>query len=185
MSTFEYVAIAFSLVFSFAAMRIIAGLPTAIQSDRRYWVHLTFTLFHLFVIAVSFWSFLSLRDASWTLPKFLLTLASPALLFFMACTLIPDDPFTVASWSDYYYSIRKRFWIACMLFLLTGATIATVMLDAPWDHPGRVAHGLGFAVATTGAVSESERVHSALAAVVLTFAPIWTIIAFQPGYFAA
>jgi hypothetical protein len=52
------------------------------------------------------------------------------------------------------------------------------MLDAPWDHPGRVAHGLGFAVATAGAVSESERVHSTLAVMALTFAPILTIIAF-------
>ena len=46
MTLFEYLAIAFSLVLSFAAMRLVAGLPYAVQADRRYWVHLVFVFSH-------------------------------------------------------------------------------------------------------------------------------------------
>jgi len=184
MSTFEYLAIAFSLVYSFGAMRIVEGLPAAIQVERRYWVHLTFMFLHLLLIVISFWAVLSLRDASWTLPKFGLTLAMPALFFYSACTLVPNDPSAVESWRDYYYSIRQRFWIANMMIVITATSIATVMLGVPWDHPGRVPHGFGLIAATIGAVADNERVHSALAVVALTLVIVLSIVAIQPGYFA-
>ena len=37
MTLFEYLAIAFSLVLSFSAMRLVAGLPYAAHPNRRYW----------------------------------------------------------------------------------------------------------------------------------------------------
>ena len=40
MTLFEYLAIAFSLVFSFIAARLVAGLPHALDSSRRYFVYL-------------------------------------------------------------------------------------------------------------------------------------------------
>lgn len=38
MTLFEYLAIAFSLVLSSSAMRLIRALSHALQRDRRYWV---------------------------------------------------------------------------------------------------------------------------------------------------
>ncbi len=63
MTLFEYLAIAFSLVYSFSAMRFVAGLPYATQPGRRYWVHLTFVCLLLIGTAMAFWAFWGFRDA--------------------------------------------------------------------------------------------------------------------------
>ena len=96
MTLFEYLAIAFSLVLSFSAMRLVAGLPYAAQPNRRYWVHLSFVCILLLVTAVAFWNLWNYRDAMWTLPRFLLILATPGLIYFEACTLIPEQASTIA-----------------------------------------------------------------------------------------
>jgi len=54
---FEYLAIALGLVFTIAAMRLIGGLPHALDPARRYWVHLTLVLMMLFGVAASLWTF--------------------------------------------------------------------------------------------------------------------------------
>ena len=66
MTLFEYLAIAFSLVLSFSAMRLVAGLPYATQRGQ-YWVHLVFVLSQLLVTVVAFWNLWSFREATWTL----------------------------------------------------------------------------------------------------------------------
>ena len=111
MTLFEYLAIAFSLVLSFAAMRLIAGLSYAAQPGRRYWVHLVFVLGHLFLTIIVFWNLWNLRDVTWNLPRFVLALAYPGLVYFTACALIPEQASAVDSWRSYYYSARRRFFI--------------------------------------------------------------------------
>ena len=88
MTLFEYLAIAFSLILSFAALRLIGGLPYAADPNRRYWVHLVFVCNHLAVVALVFWNLWSFRNATWTLPKFLIVLIIPGLIYFLACALI-------------------------------------------------------------------------------------------------
>lgn len=185
MSTFEYLAIAFSLVLSFGAMRIIAGLPSAFQVGGRYWVHLSVTLGLLLAIVVTFWTMLSYRAASWTLPTFMLALASPGLLFFASCALIPDDAPSVASWREYFYSVRQRYWIAILVWAITIATSSTLILGMPWNHPGRLPQGFAFLVAAIGATSASERVQATLTvASWIATALISLTIATQPGFLA-
>ena len=83
MTLFEYLAIAFSLVYSFSAMRIVAGLPSATQHGRRYWVHLTFVCLALIATAGAFWGFWSFRGVDWTMPKFFMALAGPVFVPFI------------------------------------------------------------------------------------------------------
>ena len=166
MTLFEYLAIAFSLVYSFSAMRLVAGLPAATQHGRRYWVHLTYVCMFLMATAVAFWGFWSFRDVDWTLPTFLLALAGPGLLFFLACTLIPESSSTVVSWRDYYYSVRSRFFLGVIVWALAIESLTTVVLpDAPWLHPIRVSHAATVLLGILGASSASHRVHSGLALV--------------------
>ena len=98
MTLFEYLAIAFSLVFSFAGMRLVGGLPYAVQPSRRYWIHLNFVCLLLLAAVVQFWIFWSYRTVEWTLPTFLLVLLSPGLIYYNACTLIPENSSAVESW---------------------------------------------------------------------------------------
>ena len=185
MTLFEYLAIAFSLVFSFTALRLLAGLPYAAQPGRRYWVHFSFACVQLISTVVIFWVFWSYRDATWTFPRFLLILSSPALIYFNACTLIPENPSAVESWNTYYYSVRRRFFIGQLCWVLVVAGGTTVMLQMPWFHLARLSQGVYLLMFVMGAVSDSHRVHSGL---VLCSVAIGLIAAFtlalQPGSLA-
>ena len=185
MTLFEYLAIAFSLLFSFSAMRLVGGLPHAVQSQRRYWVHLSLVCFQLLTTVIIFWLFWSFRTVAWNFPIFLLVLASPCLIYFNACTLIPENPSAVVSWHDYYYSIRRRFFIGVCCWVLAVATISTIVLKLPLLHTGRAAQAALLAGGVVGAASTNERVHSAL---VLFFGLLSLLLvatlAFRPGSFA-
>ncbi len=101
MSLFEYLAIAFSLVFSFSALRLVSGLPHALDPSRRYAVHLSHVLLMLFLTPALFWTFWVFHDREWNFLRFLSVLAPPALIYFLACTLVPDTPSSVSSWRSY------------------------------------------------------------------------------------
>ena len=79
MTLFEYLAIAFSLLYSLAALRLLGGLPAALAPGRRYSLHLGLSVILLLWVAISFWTFWSLRDVEWTFPGFLIALAVPGL----------------------------------------------------------------------------------------------------------
>ncbi len=61
MTLFEYLAIAFGLLFSMAAMRVLGGLPASINPGRRYSLHMSIAFGLTALIAASFCSFWSLQ----------------------------------------------------------------------------------------------------------------------------
>ena len=164
MTLFEYLAIAVSLVLSFTAMRLVAGLPSATQLDRRYWVHLIQVLANLGVTVNWFWIFWSYSDAAWTLPKFWLVLGIPGSMYFIACSLIPERPDEVRDWRDLYYLVRWRLFGGITVLALIVTLSATVVLEMPWSHPMRLGHAVSTLVGVTGLAFENPRVHSGIAA---------------------
>jgi len=176
---------AFSLIFSFAGMRIVGGLPHAIQAPRRYWIHLSFVCIQLLATVMVFWLFWSFRTVDWNLPKFVLVLASPGLIYFNACTLIPENPSAVESWRDYYYSVRRRYFFAVCCWILAVAIISTVVIELPLLHPARIAQVALLVAGATGVVSPHERVHAGLVLFfILFFLVLASTLAFRPGPFA-
>ena len=172
MTLFEYLAIALSLIFSFSAMRLVGGLPHALDPDRRYWLHVCWVLILLVGIAGQFWIFWSYRDVEWSYPRFLLTLANPSLLYFNACTLVPEAPASVESWRTYYYSVRRKLFLAITLYSLILAADASVALQIPMipiDHPARATQAILFVTGVVGASSGSPRVHASLGAFFVGF----------------
>ena len=185
MTLFEYLAIAFSLVFSFTALRLLSGLPFVAHPGRRYWVHFGFVCLQLIATVASFWIFWSYRDSTWTFPRFLLVLSSPALIYFNACTLIPQNPSAIESWSTYYYSVRRQFFVGQVLWVLVVAASTTVVLHMPWFHPARLSQTAFLLVFAMGAVFDSQRVHSGLAlcSIAIGLTAMFTL-ALQPGSIA-
>ena len=185
MTLFEYLAIAFSLVLSFAALRLVAGLPYAAQADRRYWVHLVFVFSHLFIIVGAFWNFWSFRDAAWTLPTFFLMLTSTGLIYFIACTLIPEQASTIDSWRTYYYAVRRRFFIGLAAFAIAGSVGDAVVLELPWLHPARVPALMCMATGLLGSSFSSTQLHAGLALfVLLLVAMAGSTVFLEPGILA-
>ncbi len=111
MTLFEYLAIAFSLVFSYSGLRLIGGLPSATRSPQRYWVHLCFVFFQLTVTLSAFWGFWNFRDVEWTFLSFAFALMSPATIYYGACVIVPENPAEIESWHDYYFSVRKTYFV--------------------------------------------------------------------------
>ncbi len=165
MTLFEYLAIAFSLVLSSAAMRLVAGLPYAVQPNSRYWVHIVAVCGQLLLTTGVFWVFWSYQAVTWNLPRFYLALASPGLVYFNACTIIPESPSSVANWRDHFYSVRRRWYFGMLCWGLVTCVISTVVLDMPWSHPARIAQAAVVTGGGVGAASSSERVQEALAVV--------------------
>jgi hypothetical protein len=182
MTLFEYLAIAFSLVLSFSGMRLIAGLPFVVQKRNRYWVHYAFVCFQLSATLAVFWNFWALRAVEWTFPTFVIALASPAVIYYNACVLVPESASAVESWRDYYFSVRRRYFIGLTSWMVIVAMISLVVLAVPLLHPLRAFHILMLVAAVTGILSENPRVHGALAIFYLSLlAFAMTVFAFRPG----
>jgi hypothetical protein len=169
MTLFEYLAIAFGLLYSVAALRVLGGLPVAIARGRRYSLHLILTFVQLMLIAISFWTFWSLRDVAWTFVGFLLALLVPGLLYYCAAVLVPENPEAVTSWRDHYYRTRRRWYGGFALWGVAAAVSATVNLGMSLHHPARAVHVISVVLGLTGCLSARPRVH---AVVVLTLAAL-------------
>jgi hypothetical protein len=128
---FEYLAIAYSLVLSFAAIRLVAGLPHAIDPSRRYWVHVAYVCAGVFAALALFWAHWSTREVAWTFPGFVVNLAGPGIVYFLSCTMIPDDPSAVRSWRDYFFSVRRRYFGGLCVWAVIMVVNTTFFLDAP------------------------------------------------------
>jgi hypothetical protein len=159
---FEYLSIAYSLVISFAVLRAASGLPHALASGRRYWVHATWTLINLNACLLTFWDFWSYREIEWTLGGFLVVLANPTLLFILASILVPGDPAGIQSWREYFYAVRVKLFLTGIVYTVVLFVIATVVLNMPLWHPYRGAHLIALGIFIVGAVSSRSDVHRVL-----------------------
>jgi hypothetical protein len=184
-SIFEYLAIAYSLVFSFAAMRLVAGLPHAVAPGRRYNVHLSHVFLILFSTATLFWGFWSFRELEWNLLRFMSLLAGPGMLYFLACTLIPDEPSSVGSWHHYFYSVRRQYFFGLCLWSLLQTANTTFLLEMPVFHPFRLVQLFILTMGIAGFVSGSPAVHRIIAIGSWTVAVFTSVILFLPGSLAS
>lgn len=183
MTLFEYLAIAFGLLYSVAALRLLGGLAYASAPERRYWVHTAWTVLLLLGIAASFWTFWSLRDIEWTFGRFLLTLTVPGFMYYSAAALIPENAETVGSWREHYYAVHRRFFAGLGLWGLAAGIGASVNLGLPLAHPARAIQATAIALGICGAAGSSERVHKGIVAVMLLMFVAWSITAgMRPGW---
>ena len=185
MTLFEYLAVSFSLVFSFSAMRLMSGLPYALDPDRRYYVHILHVFLILFATAGLFWTFWSVRDVQWNWMLFLSALAGPSLLYFLACTLVPDSPSTVTSWRNHFYEMRKRYFLGICGWALLASINATTHVGLPLFHPLRLQHLLLLILGIVGFATDNPRVHGLITIVGLLLGVVVSVVFYLPGSFAA
>ena len=185
MTLFEYLAIAFSLVFSSSAMRLVGGLPHAFDAQRRYWVHLGFVGIQLVATLGVFWAFWSYRDLEWNVGRFALALTGPSLIYLSACTLVPENPESVPSWRDYYYGVRRRYFGSCIAWALLAGVATTALVQMPWSHPARISQGTALVAGVVGCATASPRVHAGIVLVLAGVAIAVLVLLAAPGSLAA
>ena len=131
MSQFEYLGIAFGLLYTATALRLISGVPYALRPGRRDALHAGFLASTLVGVAVNFWKFGALTNVTWTLPRFLLALSLPAALYAVAVCLVPEDAYRVESWREHFLAMRRPFFLSVVLVGLIVVGHRTLLLGRP------------------------------------------------------
>jgi hypothetical protein len=161
---FEYVAAAHTLLLTFAAARILAGVFNALRPRRLYWVHLSWVSLGILFCVTSFWVFWGFREVEWTLPRLIVLLAAPGLIYGFSSMLVPANSAEVESWREYFFEVRLQLF--CVGFLMVVVIISTGTLSglSPFDSVNIPLWAL-LAVFVVGAVSERPALHNVLALV--------------------
>jgi hypothetical protein len=183
MTLFEYLSVGYSIVLSLTVVRLLGGLPAAVASDRRYWVHIVWISLILLRSLLLWWGFWSYHEvAAWNFFSFALVLLLPGLLFFLAATLIPDSPSSVGSWQAHFYAVHRRFFTTLVLSILIAVAASHLVLGVPLLHPLRGFQVIFFVVAFAGAATSNSRFHEVLVVTAL-FLVIPAIVLFflEPG----
>ena len=180
MSHFEFVVISFALIYSHSAVRLYSALPHLNQKDSRYPPMIFYITFILFATAITFWSLWSYRDFQWDFLAYIRHLATPACLFYLAVTLVPDNPAKIESWEKHFFEIRTRFFGGLVVFALILSVNVTLTAEMPLYHPMRVVHLCVALLGVAGLATASQGAHkkimwfaifSLLTAIVVNMAP--------------
>jgi hypothetical protein len=181
MTHFEYLAVSFSIVLSFAVVRILAGISDVFARGRVYWVHAAWVLHLLLFLAYYWWNIWSYRDVSWNFITFLTTLAGISLIYYQVATVIPAVPAGVASWQEHFYTVRTQFFGAQIAWALTILFNTSYILHVSAFHGSRVAQVVTLLVGIAGVSTHQHRIHGLLVTITLLLWPIRMLVMLQPG----
>ena len=106
MSHFEYVSVAYALLYALAIGRLLGGLSPAMDVGRRYWVHLIWILVLLLATVMAWWVGWRSSEVVWTPLRFLFGLSLPAFIFVRASVLLGNSNDLPDSYYDHFYEIR-------------------------------------------------------------------------------
>lgn len=163
MTHFEYVAIAPTLILTFAAARLLAGLADVLDPPRFYWVHLSWISLAAMFCLTSFWAFWAYRDVQWTLPRLIILLATPALIYVFSSLLVPSDPSGIASWREYFYKARLPIFGSGVLLVLSIIFSNQTQVEVSALDSTQIGLYACLAFFSIGAYSRNPRIHSFLA----------------------
>jgi hypothetical protein len=160
---FEYLTTANTLILSFAVLRVIACVPHALRPGRLYWVHVSWLSTAIAFCLIGFWGFWSYRELEWTLPLFIGALAPTTLMYMFTSLVAPSQPSAVASWRDYFFSVRIPLLGTGALYMgavlisnqaLFGVSAFQLAALGPWTL---------LAICAGGASSAKPQLHAVLA----------------------
>ena len=163
MTLFEYLAAGYVLILSFAVVRGISGVPYALRSSSRYGVHFVHLSNVLINCLVSFWVFWFFRDVEWTFYRFVVTILVPILLYVHVSLLVPQDPSTVSSWREHFFSARIPIFASGAAYFIAVAVCHQAVLGIPALHPYEWPLYAAVAIYGVGLTSPKPSLHAGLA----------------------
>ena len=160
MFLFEYLSVAVSIVLSLALVRLISGLRSIAESNSRHWIPLTWIGTSIGLCLAHWWTSWSFREAQWTFATFVLMILGPAILYFIATVLIPDDRASVVDWKGHFLEKRTQFYGALMAYMALGTVDGYLILGAPLFAPARIGQITGFILAMNGLIVKKPSIHA-------------------------
>lgn len=185
MTLFGYVAVAASLVCSFAAARLLGGLTAALQPARRYWVHTLWVVNAIFGLCLAWWFFWSYREVEWNFLRFLIALSPLAIIYVVATLIIPAGAESVRSWRQHYFDIRVRLFALNLAYLAANFLNTVVLLGQPIFHWQRILVAALGGVFAAGLVSPRPRLHALIVLAFTVCNVITGVLTMRPGSFGA
>jgi hypothetical protein len=166
-SEFEVVLTSASIVVALAIARLLEGLRDTFDRKRRYWIHCLWVTNRLLLV---FGSLLMSFEARGRVDPdaflLLMVVIPPAIIFLQANALVTPQPGEVDDWRDHFWSVKKWFFGANMLYVLGVFLLSTYGLAAELEVVQRyTAPAIGMTLSIVGYRSSSERVHGVLAVV--------------------
>lgn len=163
MTPFEYVAAAHTLILTFAAARLLAGVANALQPQRLYWVHLSRLALAITFCLASFWVFWAYREVEWTLLRLIALLAAPGLIYIFCSVLVPVESSAVTSWQDYFFAVRRRLFCSGIVMIVSVLFSNQVLAGVGALHASQLPLYVLLTVFTVGLASDRPTVHRWLA----------------------
>ena len=167
MTLFEYLSVAVSILLSLGMVHILSRIKDVLEGGRRYWIHTVHVGLVLVLHPFYWWAFWGFRDASWTLPFFLMALIPPSLICVLATSLVPRDASAVASWRDHYFQIHRSYFAVYAAAVTILVTQSVLLRGVPLLDLGRVPQVIVLAIALVATVSSREKVHAVVALVMI------------------
>lgn len=180
---FDYLTIFLTLLYTAAVLRVIGGISAASNKDNRYVVHIILISVSILSIVFSFWTSWGMKDTAWTLPKLLFALVDPAIAYFIATVLIPENPNEIKSWKEYYYRNKNKYFSATLIYMIYIQFHGYILFNQPIFHIGKIAALIGLIPVIFGLKSSNHKVHLAVAFFYLLQILIMSFtIAVEPGW---
>jgi hypothetical protein len=175
MTLFEYLSVAVSILLSLGLVRLVTGFRAASESDAKYWIHVFWIAILVGLCLAHWWTSWSFRDAQWTFITFVLMLSGPAILYFIAMVLVPDDANSVEDWKEYFFKKRVQFYSSLAVYMAFTAIDGYLILGAPLLAPARAGQVAGFMLAIVGLAVKKPAPH---AVITWLFALLFVVAAF-------
>jgi hypothetical protein len=111
-------------------------------------------------------------------------LAGPGVVYFLSCTIIPDEPSTVPSWRDYFFSIRRKYFGGLCVWAVIMAMNTAIFLKVPLVHPSRALPAGFLVLGIAGLATDSPRYHALLLILLGVVALVAVAVLLRPGSLA-
>ena len=168
MTQFEYVMVMVSLILALALAQTLRGLPEILTSDKRYWPHALWLATLVLLVLQAWWAYWDFNVIEvWTVTAYIATLVMPVILFASIYLLVPATRDADIDWRNHFYSVRRWFFVLGILMSSMAIFVTIWYFDTPLLHPYRVFQAIFLGIWVVGIVSASERVHKALAVLMM------------------
>jgi hypothetical protein len=183
MSQFEFVMTAVSVFMSFGVVRLLDGLRSTFNSNRRYWIHSSWVVIRIISYVMLWWGSWSVREyESWNLFQFCLWLVPFGLLYLQSTALVTTRPDEIQDWKSHFYEIRSWFFATNILFILTLFSSTSVFGSFSILHPVSIPYLVILIISIVGYYSDSHKVQATIALIALLNLVLgWGVQLFDPA----
>lgn len=184
MALFEYLSVAISIIIALSIAEGLRGLRSALDSTRRYGIHVTWVFIKLANPILYWWSIWGMRDFPevWNMAIYTYALIIPSVMYLQIHSLVSDNPDQIDDWRKHFYDQRR--WFFGLNTILSALAIFRFTNFFTPDPPGVLpitGYTLIGLLSIAGFTSDNARLHAVIAVTVAVFTFVyWWVITFQP-----